>query len=42
MALPSRDPGPNQLGPALRSECGALHCSLIDMQMDPQQLLRGI
>lgn len=25
-----------------REDCGALHCSLIDMQRDPQQLLRGI
>lgn len=30
LALPSRE------------DCGALHCSLIDMQRDPQQLLRGV
>lgn len=39
---PAGIPGSNQLGLALKIECGALHCLLIDMQRDPQQLLRSI
>lgn len=39
---PAGIPGSNQLGLALEIECGALHCSVIDMQRDPQQLPRSI